>query len=107
VSVPDGVAGRRWVDEVLGPGIERAHRAAGLGDPVQAYCDLLEVRWLLSEQAGHDVGDAAALEALARRSAPSGSAATMAIAEAATAQLEALRPERLDELDNGPAAPQR
>ena len=29
----------------------------GVGDPIQAYCDLLEVRWLLSEQAGYDVGE--------------------------------------------------
>jgi hypothetical protein len=79
--------------------MERAHRAVGgLGDPVQAYCDMLEVRWLLSEQAGRDGGDATALDALARRSAPAESAATMAIAEAATAQLEARTPPRLDDL---------
>ena len=49
----------------------RAHRrSAGVGDPVQAYCDLLEVRWLLSEQAGRDVGDEPALKALAAGRAP-------------------------------------
>jgi hypothetical protein len=101
-AVPDAVAGRRWVDEVLAPGMQRAHEAVGyLGDPVQAYCDLLEVRWLLSEQAGRDVGDEAALEALAHRQAPPESAATMAIAEAATAQLGALTPEMIDDLDRG------
>ena len=43
---------------MLTPGIERFHEAvSGAGSPIQAYCDLLEVRWLLSEEAGHDVGD--------------------------------------------------
>ncbi len=99
IDVPDFVAGRRWTDEVLRPGMQRAHEAVGgLGEPIQAYCDLLEVRWLLSEAAGEDIGDDAALEALAHRSAPPGSAATMAIAEPATAQLEALTPELLEDL---------
>jgi len=99
-DVPDGTTGRRWVDEVLGPGMQRAHHAVGfVGDPTQAYCDLLEVRWLLSEQAGRDVGDEAALEALAHRSTPPDSAATMAIAEAATAQLGVLTPQVMDDLD--------
>jgi hypothetical protein len=79
--------------------MERAHAAVGgLGDPVQTYCDLLEVRWLLSEQAGMDVGDAVALEALAQRQVPPESAAKMAIAEASTSQLPALTPQLLLEL---------
>jgi hypothetical protein len=99
-DVPDAVAGRRWVDEVLAPGMQRAHQAVGyVADPVQAYCDLLEVRWLLSERAGRDVGDEAALEALAHRSTPPEAAATMAIAEAATAQLGVLTPQIMDDLD--------
>jgi hypothetical protein len=101
-QVDDAVAGRRWVDEVLAPGMQRAHDAVGdQGDPIQAYCDLLEVRWLLSEHAGGDVGDDAALEALAHRSTPPESAATMAIAEAATAQLGVLTPQMMDDLDRG------
>ena len=98
-EVPEAVAARRWVAEVFEPGMERAHQAVGgVGEPVQVYCDLLEVRWLLSEQAGHDVGDAAALEALAHRSVPPESAAKMAIAEAATSQLAVLSPQMLDTL---------
>ena len=58
-------------------------RVTELGDPIQAYCDLLEVRWLLSEQAGADVGDDAAIAALPARSVPPSSAAGMAVAEAA------------------------
>ena len=64
----------------------RAAQALGdVADPIQAYCDLLEVRWLLSEREGRDVGEAAALSALAAREAPSESAAQMVVAEAATA----------------------
>ncbi len=99
-NISEAMAAQRWTDEVLRPGMERAHRAVGgLGDPVQAYCDLLEVRWLLSEQAGHDVGDEAALEALCRRTVPRESAAEMAVAEASTGQLPALTPQLLDDLD--------
>ena len=95
----DSAIALQWVNEVLRPGMARAHQAVdGLGDAVQAYCDLLEVRWLLSEQAGHDVGDMAALEALARRSVPSQSAAEMAIAEATTGQFAALTPQLLASL---------
>ena len=57
---------------------------------MQAYCDLLEVRWILSERAGQDVGDQAALAALASRETPSGSAAKMAVAEPATGTFSAL-----------------
>jgi hypothetical protein len=52
--------------------------------------DLLEVRWLLSEQAGHDVGTYRALAALARDGIPTDSAAKMAIAEVPTAPFAAL-----------------
>ena len=90
----------RWVTEVLRPGSARAHQAlTGVGDPIQAYCDLLEVRWLLSEQAKRDVGEDTALEALARRSVPAGSAAEMAIADVSTGQLPALTPAMLTEID--------
>jgi hypothetical protein len=99
-DISDGVAARQWSADVLTPGMEQAHRAVGgLGDPVQAYCDLLEVRWLLSEQAGQDVGDEVALQALTRRTVPPQSAATMVVAEASTGQLKALTPEVLEDLD--------
>jgi hypothetical protein len=98
-EVSGPMAALRWMEEVLRPGMAKAHEAVGgLGDPIQAYCDLLEVRWLLSEQAGHDVGDAVALEALAKRSMPPQSAATMSIAEASTGQLPALTPQLLGQL---------
>ena len=68
---------------------------AGSGDPIQAYCDLLEVRWLLSERAGRDVGDGPALEALAARTVPAESAAEMAVADADTSEIPALTSEQL------------
>jgi hypothetical protein len=85
-----------WLDKLLRPGMERAHEAVGgLGDPVQAYCDLLEVRWLLSEQAGFDVGDGAALDALAHRRQPTDSAAMVVVAEEDTVELRRPTPEMI------------
>ncbi|MCG5431038.1 DUF4032 domain-containing protein [Mycobacterium sp. MYCO198283] len=84
-DVDDSTAARLWVIEVLTPTEAQAHAAVGhTGTPIQAYCDLLEVRWLLSEQAGHDVGTNRALAALARRRIPADAAATMAVAEVPT-----------------------
>ena len=46
-------------------------RAIGPGrDPLQAYCDLLEHKWLLSEQAGRDVGLEAAFASYVDIGAP-------------------------------------
>lgn len=80
-EVGEAEAARSWRAEVFEPGTVRAHAAlGGVGSPVQAYCDLLEVRWILSERAGADVGDGRALAALAGR-APTDSAARAAVAE--------------------------
>ena len=85
-GVTQAKAVQLWMDKLLRPGMERAHDAVGrLGDPVQAYCDLLEVRWLLSEREGYDVGDGAALDALANRAQPTDSAAMVVVAEEDTA----------------------
>jgi tRNA A-37 threonylcarbamoyl transferase component Bud32 len=82
----DVVAGFRWRTDVFEPGMTKAAAALGdVADPIQAYCDLLEIRWLLSEREGRDVGEEAALSALAARQAPSESAAQMVVAESATA----------------------
>jgi hypothetical protein len=79
-------AGFRWRTDVFEPGMAKAAAALGdVADPIQAYCDLLEVRWLLSEQEGRDVGEEAALSALAARQAPKESAAQLVVAETATA----------------------
>ena len=56
-DVDERTAARLWVMEVVTPTEHLAHAGAEApGTPIQAYCDLLEVRWLLSEQAGRDVG---------------------------------------------------
>jgi hypothetical protein len=97
VSEADAAVG--WLERVVLPGMRRAHEAVGgVGSPIQAYCDLLEVRWILSERAGSDVGDSAALEALAR-GGPTDSAARMAVADAPTGQLPRLGAGRLRDLD--------
>ena len=74
--------GARWMLEIFEPVVAQLVEALGEDiDPVQAYCDLLEVRWLLSEQAGHDVGNAATLASMAAHKAPTGSSARMAAVE--------------------------
>ncbi len=84
--VPQAEAAERWLAEVVRPTLARlAALMLPVSDLVQAYCDLLEVRWLLSEEAGRDVGDDAAIDALVRRRAPAESAAGMAGVEAPTA----------------------
>ena len=89
-AVPnDVVAGFRWRTDVFEPGMARAAGALGdAADPIQAYCDLPEVRWPLSEREGR-VGEEAALAALAARQAPE-SAAQMVVAATATASFPQL-----------------
>ncbi|KWX68707.1 DUF4032 domain-containing protein [Mycobacterium sp. NAZ190054] len=84
-DVDERTAAQLWVMEVATPTMHRAHAAIGkTGTPIQAYCDLLEVRWLLSEGAGRDVGTERALQALSRRTVPSESAAQLAVVEEPT-----------------------
>jgi hypothetical protein len=77
----------RWLVEIYEPAVEELRRVLGPDiDPVQAYCDLLEVRWLLSEQAGHDIGNEATLASMAANRLPAGSVAMMAVAEEPASQ---------------------
>lgn len=90
-DVDEGTAARLWLMEVATPTMHRAHSAVGnAGSDIQAFCDLLEVRWLLSEQAGQDVGTEKALVALARNRVPADSAAEMAVVEVPTEPFEVL-----------------
>jgi uncharacterized protein DUF4032/lipopolysaccharide kinase (Kdo/WaaP) family protein len=67
----DEAAGaRRWRREVLGPALRRLGPVIGQRDALQAYCDVLEHKWLLSEQAGGDVGLDAAIAAYLAEGAP-------------------------------------
>jgi Domain of unknown function (DUF4032)/Lipopolysaccharide kinase (Kdo/WaaP) family len=64
-------AAERWLSEVLEPAIAALIPAIGpLRDPLQAYCDVLEEKWLLSEAAGRDVGLEAAMAAYLELGAP-------------------------------------
>ena len=88
-DVDEHTAARLWVMEVLTPYELLAHNVVGnKGTRIQAYCDLLEVRWLLSEKAGRDVGANAALAALHGDVIPTDSAAKVAIAETPTEPFE-------------------
>ena len=61
----------RWLRGVYRPTQARIAREVGPDrDLVQAYCDVLEHKWLLSEQAGHDVGLEAAIESYLAEGAP-------------------------------------
>lgn len=67
----DGEGAERWLRDVLEPTLARLVPAIGPNrDPIQAYCDLLETKWLLSEEAGQDVGLARAIEAYLSMGAP-------------------------------------
>src|SRR6478609_11027099 len=87
-DVDESTAARLWAIEVVTPTEHLAHAALNhSGTAIQAYCDLLEVRWLLSEQADRDVGTNAALAALHRDVIPADSAARMAVAEVPTSPM--------------------
>jgi hypothetical protein len=64
-------AAELWLADVLQPAIAALVPAIGpLRDPLQAYCDVLEQKWLLSEAVGHDVGLEAAMGAYLELGAP-------------------------------------
>jgi hypothetical protein len=61
----------RWLREVYRPTLARISRAVGPSrDLIQAYCDVLEQKWYLSEQAGQDIGLAAAIDSYLAIGAP-------------------------------------
>ena len=63
--------GERWLRDVYRPTLARIARTVGPSrDVVQAYCDVLEEKWYLSEQTGNDVGLAAAIDAYLALGAP-------------------------------------
>jgi hypothetical protein len=70
-SVPGEEATVRWRADVLEPTLMRLSAAIGPDrDPLQAYCDLLEHKWLLSERSGDDVGLETALASYLALGAP-------------------------------------
>ena len=69
-SYSDDEGSARWLADVLEPSLARLRSAIGRRDPLQAYCDVLEHKWILSEDAGQDVGLDAAIEAYIAFGAP-------------------------------------
>jgi hypothetical protein len=66
-----------WLHDVLQPSLAILVPAIGpTRDPLQAYCDVLEQKWLLSEAARRDVGLDVALEAYLGLGAPAPEDAT-------------------------------
>jgi hypothetical protein len=61
---------RRWRREVFEPTVGRLRPVVGDRDLLQAYCDVLEHKWLLSEREGRDVGLERAIEAYLAVGAP-------------------------------------
>jgi tRNA A-37 threonylcarbamoyl transferase component Bud32 len=62
---------RRWQQGVFEPTVARLRQVVGSDrDLVQAYCDVLEHKWLLSEVAGRDVGLEQAIESYIDLGAP-------------------------------------
>jgi hypothetical protein len=69
--VSEGEAADRWVRRVLEPSLAALIPAIGPGrDPLQAYSDVLEEKWILSEAAGTDVGLESAIDAYLGLGAP-------------------------------------
>jgi Domain of unknown function (DUF4032) len=94
-GIPAAHVARSWLEHVLHPAAERLLAAlGGARDVVQDYCDLLEVRWLLSERAGRDVGDEAAIRVLAAGLVPAGAAAELGSARTWASGQQAPAPEQ-------------
>ena len=69
--VDEATAAERWLEDVLEPTLATLLPATGPGrDPLQAYCDVLEEKWILSETAGTDVGLQSAVDAYIGLGAP-------------------------------------
>lgn len=52
----------RWRIEEFRPMMERLSGATRVSDPIQAYCDVLHHRFMLSSEAGQDIGTPAAVD---------------------------------------------
>lgn len=80
----EDAAARLWRREILEPALRRLAPAIGSRDPIQAYCDVLEHKWLLSERAGRDVGLQAAIAAYLAEGAPAPEAGRLADVDTAS-----------------------
>lgn len=99
-AIPPDEVDQRWLRDVYRPTVSRIADVVGRErDLVQAYCDVLEEKWYLSEQQGRDVGLAAAIEAYLALGAP----APETVGKGAD-PTEALDPLDIDPLDIDPLA---
>lgn len=64
------VAAVQWRVSVFEPMVERLRKVPGVVDPIQAYCDLLLHRYIMSEGFGRDVGIEAAWDDWVERGRP-------------------------------------
>ena len=63
-TIAQAEAAARWLTDVYKPALRRLADVIGPGgDAVQAYCDVLETKWLRSEKARSDVGLQASIDA--------------------------------------------
>lgn len=70
-SITPADAADRWMGDVLQPSVAVLIPAIGPArDPIQGYCDVLELKWLLSEGHGGDVGLETAITAYLDLGAP-------------------------------------
>ena len=82
-AIDPAVVAERWRAEVYEPAIERIAAVVGPHrDIVQAYCDLLEHKWLLSERARRDIGMQTALDSYLAIGAPAPEVAGPEVASA-------------------------
>jgi len=69
--IDEASAAERWLGDVLEPTLAAILPAIGPDrDAIQAYCDVLEEKWILSEAAGKDVGLKEAIDAYIGLGAP-------------------------------------
>jgi len=68
--IPEEEGASIWRRDVLEPALRRLEPVIAGRDPIQAYCDALEHKWLLSERAKRDVGLEAAIKAYLAEGAP-------------------------------------
>jgi hypothetical protein len=69
--IPPAESDERWLHDVYRPTLARIAAAVGPDrDLVQAYCDVLEEKWFMSERAGRDIGLEAAIQAYLAMGAP-------------------------------------
>jgi len=70
-GLPEDDVAERWLHDVYRPTLARIAATVGPDrDLVQAYCDVLEEKWFLSEQAGRDIGLSVAIDAYVALGAP-------------------------------------